>query len=79
MNSVPSKLENRELKLANRQRKNRSMGFLLLLVFLLGLAVLFSLKSGSYETPAAEIIKGIFGRSADRRINLVIQNNRMPR
>ena len=79
MNSVPSKLENRELKLANRQRKNRSMGFLLLLVFLLGLAILFSLKSGSYETPAAEIIKGIFGRSADRRINLVIQNNRLPR
>ena len=79
MNSVPSKLENKELKLANRQRKNRSMGFLLLLVFLLGLAVLFSLKSGSYETPAAEIIKGIFGRSADRRINLVIQNNRLPR
>ena len=44
MNSVPSKLENRELKLANRQRKNRSMGFLLLLVLPLRLGGSLFLK-----------------------------------
>lgn len=38
-----------------------------------------SLRAGSYNTPAAELIRGIFGRASDAKINLVIRNNRLPR
>ena len=51
---------------------------MLLTVFLL-LSILLSLRAGSYNTPVTELIKGIFGKSADKKINLVVQNNRMPR
>ena len=51
---------------------------MLLTVFLL-LSILLSLRAGAYNTPVMELIKGIFGKSADKKINLVVQNNRMPR
>ena len=62
-----------------RKNQARSILFLLLLTLLLLVSVLLSLRAGSYSTPVTELIKGIFGRSADKKINLVIRNNRMPR
>ena len=50
-----------------------------LLLAVLALAFFLSLRAGSYNTPAAELIRGIFGRAADNKINLVIRNNRLPR
>ena len=78
MNSVPSKSEN---KIDQLYRKNqvKSISFLITLGFVLLLAILLSLRAGSYETPIGELIKGLFGMSADRKINLVVQNNRLPR
>ena len=78
MNSVPSKSEN---NLDELYRKNRvkSISFLVILSGVLVLTVLMSLRAGSYETPIGELIKGIFGLSSDRKINIVVQNNRLPR
>lgn len=50
-----------------------------LLAAILALAFFLSLRAGSYNTPAAELIRGIFGRASDAKINLVIRNNRLPR
>ena len=58
-----------------RKNQARSILFLLLLTLLLLVSVLLSLRAGSYNTPVTELIKGIFGRSADKKINLVIRNN----
>ena len=62
-------------------RKNRikSIRFLVILSGVLLLTILLSLRAGSYETPVIELIKGIFGASSDRKINLIVQNNRLPR
>ena len=60
-----------------RKNQARSILFLLLLTLLLLVSVLLSLRAGSYNTPVTELIKGIFGRSADKKINLVIRNNYM--
>ena len=62
-----------------RKNQIRSTLFLVLLALLLLVSVVLSLRAGSYNTPVAELIRGIFGRSADKKINLVIRNNRMPR
>ena len=79
MNSVRSKLENNGCDELYRKNQVKSILFLVILgVVLLG-TILLSLCSGSYETPIAELVKGIFGMSADRRINLVVQNIRLPR
>ena len=59
------------------QRKSRR--FLFALLVMLAAAVLLSLRAGSYHTPVLELIKGIFGRAADSKVNLVVQNNRLPR
>ena len=45
---------------------------MMLLTALLLVSVLLSLRAGSYNTPTAELIKGIFGKSADKKVNLVI-------
>ena len=52
---------------------------MILLSSALLLAILLSLLAGSYETPVLELIKGIFGCSQDKKVNLVVQNNRLPR
>ena len=62
-----------------RKNQIRSIGFLLLLTAVLLVSLLLSLRSGSYNTPIVELIKGIFGKSADSKVNLIIRNNRMPR
>lgn len=79
MNSVPSPLGNKENLSDYRKNELRSISFLVLLTVFLLLSILLSLRAGSYNTPVAELIKGIFGKSADKKINLVVQNNRMPR
>ena len=79
MNSVPSPLGNKENLSDYRKNELRSISFLVLLTVFLLLSILFSLRAGSYNTPVTELIKGIFGKSADKKINLVVQNNRMPR
>ena len=79
MNSVPSPLGNKQNLSDYRKNELRSISFLVLLVVFLLLSILFSLRAGSYNTPVTELIKGIFGKSADKKVNLVIRNNRMPR
>ena len=79
MNSAPSKLENNNIDKLYRKNRIKSISFLVFLGIALLVTILLSLMSGSYETPIAELIKGIFGLSADRRINLVVQNIRLPR
>lgn len=79
MNSAPSPLVNKQPDSAYRRNKVRSIGFLMLLTLVLVITILLSLRAGSYNTPIGELIKGIFGRSVDKKINLVVQNNRLPR
>ena len=79
MNSVPSKLEKNNIDELYRKNQVKSISFLVILSGVLLLTVLLSLRAGSYETPIGELIKGIVGMSADRKINIVVQNNRLPR
>ena len=79
MNSVQSKLVSKGIDEAYRKNRIKSIVFLVSLSFVLLAAILLSLRAGSYETPVGELIKGIFGMSSDRKINLVVQNIRLPR
>ena len=79
MHSVPLQSESNHIDSLYRKNQIKSIGFLIALSILLLAAVLLSLRAGSYETPVAELIKGIFGKSADKKINLIVQNNRLPR
>ncbi|MBR5023335.1 MAG: iron ABC transporter permease [Oscillospiraceae bacterium] len=79
MHSVPSKSENNGIDALYRKNRVKSISFLAALSGVLLLTVLLSLRAGSYETPIAELIKGIFGQSSDKKINLIVQNNRLPR
>ena len=79
MNSVRSKLENNTIDQAYRKNQLKSITFLIALGSLLLVTILLSLRAGSYETPIGELLKGIFGMSTDKKINLVVQNYRLPR
>lgn len=79
MNSVPLKSENNNIDQLYRKNQVKSIGFLVILSGILLLTILLSLRAGSYETPIRELVKGIFGLSSDRKINLVVRNNRLPR
>lgn len=79
MNSNPSSLAPDSAAADYRRQQARSVGFLALLSLLLLAAVLLALRSGSYDTPLPELLRGIFGRAADSRINLVVQGSRLPR
>ena len=79
MHSVPSELEKNNIDGLYRKNRVKSIGFLVALAGILLLTVLLSLRAGSYETPVFELIKGVFGMSADKKVNLVVQNNRLPR
>ena len=78
MNSVPFRSEH-DLDRLYRRNQIKSIAFLAALSVVLVLTILLSLRAGSYETPIGELVKGVFGRSTDRKINLVVQNNRLPR
>ena len=79
MHSVPSKLDSNHIDTLYRKTRIKSISFLIVLGCTLLVTVLLSLRAGSYETPIAELIKGLFGLSDDKKINLVVQNNRLPR
>lgn len=79
MNSVRSQLANKEGISDYRRNELKSIGFLILLSVLLLAIILLSLRAGSYDTPIGELLKGIAGKSADKKINLVVRNNRLPR
>ena len=79
MHSVPSKLDSNHIDTLYRKNRVKSIGFLIVLGAMLLVTVLLSLRAGSYETPIAELIKGLFGLSEDKKIILVVQNNRLPR
>lgn len=79
MNSVQSKLENKGFDELYRKNQVKSIVFLVVLAVILLGTILLSLCSGSYETPIIELVKGIFAMASDRRINLVVQNIRLPR
>lgn len=68
-----------DLDTAYRTKQLRSIGFLIVLTAALVGAFLLALCSGSYDTPVGELLKGVFGMSVDRKINLVVQGNRLPR
>ena len=78
MHSVKLPLAN-DSETAYRRNQLRSIAFLLLLTAVLAGAFVLSLCSGSYDTPVGELLRGIFGRSSDPKINLVVRNNRLPR
>ena len=79
MRSAHWKLEHKEVDHLYHKNAVKSVAFLIGLGGLLLVSILLSLRSGSYDTPVGELIKGIFGLSEDRKINLVVQNNRLPR
>ena len=79
MNSVKSSLDRNSIDRLYKKNQVKSISFLIVLSGVLLLSVLLSLRAGSYETPIGELVKGVFGVSADKKINLVVQNNRLPR
>ena len=79
MHSAPSPSASKPHDSDYTRIRARSIRFLILLAAVLALAFFLSLRAGSYNTPAAELIRGIFGRAADNKVNLVIRNNRLPR
>ncbi|MBS6194959.1 MAG: iron ABC transporter permease [Clostridiales bacterium] len=74
-----SGLESKGIDPAYHRNRLRSMVCLIVLGFILLLAVLLSLWAGSYDTPIGELVLGIFNRSADEKINVVVRNVRLPR
>ena len=79
MHSVPSKSEHNGFDPLYRKNQVKSVSFLVALGGILLIAALLSLRAGSYETPIGELLRGIFGLSSDKKINLIVQNNRLPR
>ena len=79
MNSVRSRSEQNDIDALYRKNQVKSIVFLAALGGILLISILMSLRAGSYETPVGELIRGIFGLSHDRKINLVVQSNRLPR
>lgn len=79
MSSVRLPLENNPHGSDYLKKQRKSILFLIFLAVLLLAAFLLSLRAGSYDTPITELIRGIFGRASDRKINLVVRSNRLPR
>ena len=85
MNSGPSKSGNNNphqhsvIDPAFHRNRVRSLTFLAILALALVVAILLSLRAGSYGTPVSELIRGIFGAAHDENINRIVLNNRLPR
>lgn len=79
MSSVKSPLENNPNGSDYLKKQRKSILFLIFLAVLLLAAFLLSLRAGSYDTPIAELVRGIFGKASDQKINLVVRSNRLPR
>lgn len=78
MSSAPSPLVNKAADSAYHKNQIRSISFLVLLTLALLIAVLLSLRAGSYNTPIGELIKGIFGKSADKKSILWYRTTAFP-
>ena len=72
MNSNLSQSANNDSGTAYRRNQVKSCCFLGILFLSLLIALVLSLRAGSYNTPIAELVKGIFGKAADDKINLVV-------
>ena len=79
MNSDRLPLANKDPANAYRRNQAKSISFLVILAILLVIAAMLSLRAGSYNTPISELIKGIFGKAADKKINIVVRNNQIGR
>ena len=79
MNSTPLSSANDVRDAAYHRNQVKSLCFLALLAVVLVAAALLSLRAGSYNTPLAELVRGVFGLAQDEKINLVVQSNRLPR
>ena len=79
MNSAPLSSANDVRDAAYHRNQVKSLCFLALLAVVLVAAALLSLRAGSYNTPLAELVRGVFGLAQDEKINLVVQANRLPR
>ena len=63
---------------AHSQHRKRNILLILAMGILLLLTAAVSLRVGSYATPALELIRGIFGKASDPKINAVV-GARLPR
>ena len=79
MNSDLSPSANNDSGTAYRRNQIKSCCFLGILFICLLIALVLSLRAGSYSTPVAELVKGVLGKAADDKINLVVRGNRLPR
>lgn len=62
-----------------QKKQRRARQFLLALFILLLFTCLVSLKVGAYTTNPLNIIKGLLGKADDPKVNIIMQNNRLPR
>lgn len=69
---------NNEIDPIYHKNQVRSITCLVVLALILTAAVIFSLWAGSYDTPIGELLRGIFNRSSDPKINVVVRNVRLP-
>lgn len=79
MHSHPSILDHKEADRSFQRNRTKSIVFLLILSAALAVSILISLGSGSFQMSAGQLLQGIFGLAEDNRVNLVVQNNRLPR
>ena len=68
MNSNLSQSANNDPGTAYRRNQVKSCCFLGILFLSLLIALVLSLRAGSYNTPIAELVKGVFGKAADDKI-----------
>lgn len=80
MNFVKSNLiKNESIKSLYQKGQFKNRIFLLLLLVMLFMISIIALQAGSYDVSFVEIIKGVFNQSDDAKVNLLIQQNRLPR
>lgn len=79
MSLEPSKSDSNIIDRDYHRNQVRSVTFLVALFVLLVAAFLLSLRAGSYNTPVLELVRGVFGMAKDDKINIIVQNNRLPR
>lgn len=71
--------KNNEIDPIYHKNQVRSITCLIVLTVILAGAVILSLWMGSYNTPIGELLRGIFNRASDPKINIVVRNVRLPR
>lgn len=79
MSSEKSSLANTGIDLGFQRKRVRSITFLVILTAVLLGSILLSLWAGSYDTPLGELLLAIWGKAENNKINVVIQNVRLPR